>query len=209
MTKNITNLNHLKTKVIVTAFIVAVLAVLLFPGNTFAQSDSGAFDDPSESPGNTSDVGPTTTGTTDNRSDGFRFDNPNDRSGNGGDSDFLGAGSGCNNSEFLGFPTWYKYLSVTSDGSGGCNVELPQKDGETDVITTVAAIGFAIFEILLRISAFLAIGFVIYGGYKYMLSQGEPDRLKGARSTIINALIGLVISILSVAIVNLIAGSIT
>lgn len=50
----------------------------------------------------------------------------------------------------------------------------------------------------------VAVGFIIFGGFQYMLSQGEPERTKGARSTILNALIGLAISLSAVAIVNLI-----
>jgi hypothetical protein len=59
----------------------------------------------------------------------------------------------------------------------------------------------AIAEILLRLSGLVAVGFIIYGGIKYILSQGEPDGVQQAQSTIINACIGLVIAIFSTAIV--------
>ncbi len=117
---------------------------------------------------------------------------------------------------FLEFPTWYKYLDVKHDGKS-CNVELPtykatNSKGEivenTDWRAAIGSILLAVFEIILRIGLIVAIGFVIFGGIQYILSQGEPERTKESRSTIINALIGLVIAIFATAIVNLVAGAI-
>ena len=48
----------------------------------------------------------------------------------------------------------------------------------------------------------LAVAFIIYGGYKYMISAGSPDGMTGAKKTIMNAVIGLVLSIAAVAIVR-------
>jgi hypothetical protein len=45
---------------------------------------------------------------------------------------------------------------------------------------------------------------VIIGSFQYILTQGEPEKAKNAKSTIQNALIGLVIVILSTAIINFI-----
>lgn len=108
-----------------------------------------------------------------------------------------GAGGG-----FLGFPTWYQYLEGEIDTSGKCSVVF-------DFPNDFGAILLAIFEIILRIGALAAVGFVIYGGFQYILSHGEPDRLKAARGTIINAIVGLVITLFATAFVNLIAGSLT
>jgi lysylphosphatidylglycerol synthetase-like protein (DUF2156 family) len=102
---------------------------------------------------------------------------------------------------FLGLPTWYKYLEV---GGGDCSVTLPQRDGTVDIGATVGAILFAVIEILLRIAGIVAIGFVIYGGILYSMSQGVPDRLQAAQKTILNGVIGIVIAVFAVAIVNLI-----
>jgi hypothetical protein len=104
-------------------------------------------------------------------------------------------------SAFLGFPTWYKYLDF-EEGSADCNINF-------DVKKDVGKVLLAIFEIILRVAGLVAVGFVIYGGIQYVISQGEPDRIKGARTTIINAMIGLAIAISATAIVNLVAKSIT
>ncbi len=95
---------------------------------------------------------------------------------------------------FLGFPTWYKYL----DGekvAGKCSVAFAFPDG-------IGLILLAVVEILLRIAALVAVGFVIYGGFQYILSQGEPDRARAARGTIINALIGVVIALIATVVVT-------
>lgn len=101
------------------------------------------------------------------------------------------------NPTFLSFPTWYKYLEHTErNGSCDVSITIPQDAG---------AILLAIFEIILRVAGIVAIVMVVYGGIQYVLSQGEPDRTKTAKNTIINALIGLVIAMVSVAVVNLVA----
>ena len=97
---------------------------------------------------------------------------------------------------FLGFPTWYKYLSPTINGTE-CSIVFEIKEDIPKVL-------LAVFEIVLRVGGIVAVVFIIWGGFQFMISQGNPDQTKGARSTIINALIGLAISISSVAIVNLI-----
>jgi hypothetical protein len=104
------------------------------------------------------------------------------------------------NTSFLGFPTWYKYLSRSEvDGNCELNFSVTQDAGK---------VLLAVFEIILRIGGLAAVGFIIFGGFQYLISQGEPDRTKGAKSTILNAVIGLVIALTATAIVNLIARNI-
>jgi hypothetical protein len=103
-------------------------------------------------------------------------------------------------SNFLGFPTWYKYLKLTAYPD--CS---PQFTSISDVWLIVAAI----VELLLRVAALAAIVMVMYGAVEYIISQGEPDRTSRARSTIINALIGLAVAVVAAALVTFIAGQFT
>jgi hypothetical protein len=106
------------------------------------------------------------------------------------------------NSSFLGFPTWYKFLShAPSATTGKCELNAKIPDDAPKIL-------LAIFEIILRVSGLAAVGFVIYGGFQYLLSQGEPEQTKGAKSTILNAFIGLVITMLATAVVNIIGRNI-
>lgn len=106
-------------------------------------------------------------------------------------------------SAFLGFPTWYKYLEPRIE-NGTCTLTFPKDTaGNTDLGRAAPPILLAVFEIILRVAGLVAVGYVIYGGFTYLISQGEPDRIKGARTTIVNALIGLAIAVSATAIVNL------
>lgn len=111
------------------------------------------------------------------------------------------AESACQESAggFLNFPTWYKYI-IANPG--------PPCELEQDLIVNLPKILLAVFEILLRAGGLLAVAMILYGGIQYIISQGEPDKTKGARTTILNAIIGLVITMSAVAIVNLIGKNI-
>src|SRR4051794_3328444 len=109
----------------------------------------------------------------------------------------------CPHGSFLNFPTWYRYLpSETVAGKCTPTIDLTQP-------AQVSSIVLALIEILLRVAGIVAVGFVIYGGYQFILSQGEPDRAASARNTIINAIIGLVIAISATVIVMFVATNLT
>jgi hypothetical protein len=101
---------------------------------------------------------------------------------------------------FFGLPVWYKYLPDDgADMFGSCNLKI-------DNITQYALIGLALVEVLLRIGGIVAFGYIVWGGLQMVLSQGEPDKRVKAISTITNAVIGLVITLLAVGILSFIAG---
>jgi NAD/NADP transhydrogenase beta subunit len=62
-------------------------------------------------------------------------------------------------------------------------------------------IGLAFVDIALRLAALVTIGYIIWGGIQFVIAQGEADRTKKARQTIINALIGLIIALIATAMV--------
>jgi ABC-type Fe3+ transport system permease subunit len=99
---------------------------------------------------------------------------------------------------FLGiFPTWYQYIVDPST----CQ---PAFKSLSDVWLIVAAI----IDILLRLASVVAVIFVIYGGIMFTTSQGSPDQTKQARNTVINALIGLAISVTASIFIGFLAGQI-
>jgi hypothetical protein len=135
---------------------------------------------------------------------------------------------------FLGLVPWYQYLlgnfrEITSKTTiNGASTTVTVCGFQTSFVNTagnvpgaavtgvnggatglgvVWLIGLAIFEDLLRVAGLAAVAFVIYGGIRYITSQGEPEGTKGALSTIVNALIGLVIAIIAAATVSFIANS--
>ena len=49
-----------------------------------------------------------------------------------------------------------------------------------------------------------ALGYLIYGGVKWILSQGDKSKVEGARNHVIAAIIGLVIVFMSYLILNIV-----
>lgn len=104
----------------------------------------------------------------------------------------------------LTFPAWYRGL--TDDN---CNIKNPADAGGLPGF--LFKIGLNVIEMLLQLTAYIAATFILIGGFKYLTSTGSPggagspNEIVKARKTILNAVIGLVISIFSVAIVNVVA----
>lgn len=112
----------------------------------------------------------------------------------------------CPGGSLFGLPPWYKYLKGTTTHptllEAGRTVCTPQFTGLNDIWL----VGAAVLEMLLRIAALIAIGMVVYGGVRFITSQAEPEKLKAARGTIINGIIGLVVAVTATGVVTFIAG---
>jgi hypothetical protein len=63
-------------------------------------------------------------------------------------------------------------------------------------------------SITIGIVGALCLLFVAIGGFRYVLSQGDPQRIAKAKGTILYAIIGLVVVIVAQAIVTFVAGRI-
>ena len=104
---------------------------------------------------------------------------------------------------FFGFPKWFKYLkgedAPTVDGESVCR---PTLRTPNDLWLVVAAV----FEMLLQLAGIAAVAFVIWGGITYITGRGQPDKIAQARDTIINAVTGLIITVMAARIVGFIAG---
>ncbi len=85
--------------------------------------------------------------------------------------------TGCNSGNFLGLISW-------CNGIGNINSEESLK---TNIWRIAANVGVDITAL----AAYLVVGFVIYGGYLYLLSGGEASKVAAGKKTIANAFIGL------------------
>ena len=113
------------------------------------------------------------------------------------------AARGCE-SRFLTFPAWYNGVTKSD-----CTLNAPNADSNgTNLGKFIWRIVLNVIEIALQIIAYASAGYLIYGGFKYLTSSGSPDKTTAARKTIMNAIIGLIISFFSVVIVTLIARNI-
>ena len=104
------------------------------------------------------------------------------------------------NDHLLTFPAWYKGLQ-----DANCDIKNPNDAG--GLSTFIWTIVLNIIEVGLQLAGYISAGFIIRGGFKYMTSIGDPGELAKAKKIITDAIIGLVISLMSVAIVNLVAGA--
>lgn len=120
----------------------------------------------------------------------------------------------CNDRTFLTFYPWYRGL-VNEDENctfKKVGVETGVSGDPTPDITLSAFIWTIILNILsimFGIIGYLAIGFLIFGGYLYVLARGDPGRIAKGKSTVIRAIIGLIVCILASLISNLIVTIIT
>lgn len=104
----------------------------------------------------------------------------------------------CNNS-FLGFVSWHNGLEKNSD----CTIKSPSDDGSgTKLATFVWTIALNILVDLFTATGYLAVFFVAYGGYLFILSDGDPGKMAKGQKTLIAAITGLLICIFANIIVR-------
>jgi hypothetical protein len=113
----------------------------------------------------------------------------------------------CNKgSGLFNLPRWYEYLQTPLDSSGK-----PLCTPALTGINDIWLVGLAVIEIMLQIAVLVAIGFVVYGGAKYITArgyngQGGPDKLNSAKLTVYDALTGLIFAVVAAAAVSYIGG---
>lgn len=109
--------------------------------------------------------------------------------------------AGCQEHLLFFLPTWYKYLVLAGkmeDVNGRCATVVDLE------VADLALILLAVLDIVLRLAGLVAVAYVMFGGFKFITSQGDAEGIKKARQTITNALIGLVIALLATAFVGFI-----
>lgn len=113
------------------------------------------------------------------------------------------------NAYFLTLPAWYNGLAAQKGGS--CTVVSPKDLGgqeSTQLSRFIWIIALNALQILFQVVVYLSVGFIIYGGFVYLTSAGRSDKITRGREMIQNAVIGLVISLLAVALVAFVGGQI-
>jgi hypothetical protein len=131
----------------------------------------------------------------------------------------------CSHS-FLGFRTWFAGLTMTA---GDCAIVAPGECAKYDkntgelttgsgatceqeingITSTVMPIATFIWIIALNVLydlflaiGYLAIGFIIYGGYQFVMGQGDPSKIARGKKTVTNAIVGLAIAVFATVISN-------
>lgn len=107
---------------------------------------------------------------------------------------------------YLSFP-----LSVLAAGTGQISVNPCSREGGGgfDLLCKVGVSGVggliqAVITILFIVATLLALGFLIFGGIKWIMSGGDKAKVEAARGTIVAALVGLVLVFLSYFVLTII-----
>lgn len=122
------------------------------------------------------------------------------------------AGGSCNNKLFLTFRPWYFGLLKEDSNCSFKDIKVGEGSVGTNEINLsvfIWSIILNILGILFGIVGYLAIGFIIFGGYTYVLARGDPGRIAKGKNIVLRAIIGLVICILASLISSLIVNIIT
>ena len=110
------------------------------------------------------------------------------------------SGSSCSN-HFLGFVPWYDGLTDSS-----CKIESPagsDVQGGTDAIAEfVWRIIANVLIDLFMVVGYLAVIIIMYGGYLYIMSNGDPGKAAKGMKTIKSAAIGIILSVLANVIIR-------
>jgi hypothetical protein len=129
------------------------------------------------------------------------------------------SGGGSCYGRFLTLPAWHR--GVVYRVGNDCEVKTiaePERDSQGNITkdidhdreitltSFVWTVVLNIIEMALHAIGYIATFFIIYGGFQFFTANGSPEGVTKARKTITNAVIGLIISLVSVGIVNLIMG---
>ena len=118
------------------------------------------------------------------------------------------AGDPSCESSILGIPPWYRGLTK-KDSTGDCTIMSPNEvsfDEKTALSVYIWKIVLNIIQIGLVLAGWIALFFIMYGGFMFITSGGNASQVEKARKSIFNAVIGLIISLGAIAITNLAFG---
>lgn len=113
------------------------------------------------------------------------------------------ADDACSNKgKILTLKPWYSGLT-----NNDCSLKSPGADTNSQA-NYIWKIALNIVDDLLQLIGYVTVGYIMYGGFLMMTSNGAPDKAAHGRKTIMSAAIGLVIALASVALVNFISSKI-
>lgn len=94
-------------------------------------------------------------------------------------------------------------LALTPTGQAACN------GAGGNCNTTGVTVAFSsIANVLIVLVGAISVIMVVIGGLRYVLSGGDPSGTKDAKNTVLYALIGVAVAILSFAMVNFVISKI-
>ncbi|MCL2869191.1 pilin [Candidatus Saccharibacteria bacterium] len=108
----------------------------------------------------------------------------------------------CNANSFLTFRAWYAGKLCDKKG----NVGIDRKYGSDGLTKFIWTVVLNVVDNIFQLIGYVSVGFLMYGGYLWIFSQGVPESVAKGKKTITNAIVGLVIALFATLIVNVILG---
>lgn len=68
---------------------------------------------------------------------------------------------------------------------------------------------FNLINVAIGVAGIVAVIMIVIGGQRYIVSAGDPGKMKQAKDMIIYSIIGLIVALLAFAIINFVSGAIT
>lgn len=100
-------------------------------------------------------------------------------------------------SSFLGLPAWYRGLALDDK----CNPKSPSGDGVSKFIWQIV---LNVIDMGFRLITFVALFFILYGGFTFITSNGSADKVAKGKNMLLNAVVGLIICIAASGIISLV-----
>ncbi len=85
--------------------------------------------------------------------------------------------------------------------AGIVNIDLPGPKSDTGLLDSI--LGAVYFW-----AGIIAVGMVIFGGFMYVVSNGDAGRVKKAKDTMLYAVIGIVVVLIAFAITKFVIGGV-
>lgn len=109
---------------------------------------------------------------------------------------------------FLGIPPWFRGMTKEEsvNGKSTCVILSPEDPAIGGLSQFIWKLVLNVIEMALVAVAYLAIFFIIYGGFQFVTGGSSSDTVAKARKTVLNAVIGLIIALGAIAITNYVFG---
>ena len=111
---------------------------------------------------------------------------------------------GCDSSAFFSLRPWY--YGQTEVINGVCEIKKPSGDGLPQFVWSIVL--NILYDVMVMVG-YIAVVMIAWGGYLYMFSRGLPDRAERGKKTLIAAVAGLAIAMLSSVIMNTLVSILT
>lgn len=95
------------------------------------------------------------------------------------------------------------------DACTGAQCAIDSARGAKTGVSSVPGVFDNVARTLLFVISAVAVIMIIVSGFKYVTSNGDPKSVESAKSTITYSVIGIIVAILSYAIVNFIVRALT